>query len=130
MPLKPSVSNESRVASETECLYACFNAPFAVTREYTLITIVSQYVGECDCSSVGAFSGTLVYGAELSILAENSAGDQIAARPLRSFNLFAVIITTSRLECQYAWKIDAGSLLGLPTEETIDATPQAVRRLL
>lgn len=111
---------------ETECRYVCFNAPFAVTREYTLITILSQYVGDCDCSTFGAFSGTLEYGAELAIQAENRAGDKLRARPLRAFNVFAVTVTAAGLACQYTWQIDTGSFLGLPTEDVIDATPQAV----
>lgn len=101
---------------ETDCNFACFQTGFVLTRELESVTARSQYVGTCDCSEVGVFSGELDYTDEISVKAFNALGDSIVIVPFPFLNQMVATVAKDGVECLYGWDMTSGSLIGLPSD--------------
>jgi len=80
----------------------------------------SAYVGDCDCSALGAFTGQIAYAGGLHFQAANAEGAALTGVPLRLVNQILVNFTWYGETCMYVWEVSAGSLFGMPIEEPLE----------
>eukprot|EP00961_Rhodomonas_salina_P291740 3932269-Rhodomonas_salina.2 len=110
---------------ETDCRFACFNHGFAIVYEGSVIALRSKYLGECDCSLKGLFTGSIVYGEEMSVQASNALGDTASMHAVAAFNQMMLNIDSEDGQCIFSQNFNAGSLLGCSPDASAHHRPSA-----
>eukprot|EP00961_Rhodomonas_salina_P100794 1356324-Rhodomonas_salina.1 len=88
--MPPSALSPPRCFDDADCRFACFTAPYSLSRHLSRIAIASLYAGACDCSMHGSFAGNVDYtSGSLVLAAETAGGDVLHARMLRLLNQIA-----------------------------------------
>lgn len=88
-------------------------------------------MGSCDCSVRGLFRGHIDYQDGVRIHAVNGLGQNFSTTAARSINqIQARIAVDGTQTCDYALDFAAGSLFGLPSEQTTPSSPNANLDLL
>jgi len=125
-PTPPIPGSSPDCSDKTDCRFACFNHGFAIVYEGSVIALRSKYLGECDCSLKGLFTGSIVYGEEMSVHASNALGDTASMHAVAAFNQMMLNIDSEDGQCIFSQNFNAGSLLGLPTESPVRPSKQGV----